>query len=92
MSKYIRASIKYEAMIAVDDSMGLFKLAEAVPELKDKLLKEVKASGVKALETLTADKLTFEEVIMPDRPTTPTESGGKYEKDNPNSRQGAESL
>lgn len=66
MSKYIRASIKYEAMMMVDEGMDLFKLVEVVPELKEKLLKEIKKNGYEKLDKLTADKLTYEEVVMPD--------------------------
>lgn len=80
MGKFIRASVKYEAMIAVDDSMGLFRLAEAVPELKTKLLQEIKKNGREKLEKLTIDKLTYEEVIMPDPPTPITQNPDSSKK------------
>jgi hypothetical protein len=66
MSKYIKASIRYEAMAQIDDNQGLFRLAEAVPMMKEKLLRELKQNIIKRTENLTVDNLTYEEVIMPD--------------------------
>jgi len=71
MGKYIRASIKYEAMAQIDDTQGLFRLAEAVPIYKEKLLRELKKNIVARTENLTVDSLTFEEVTMPEL-ATPT--------------------
>lgn len=66
MSKHIRASIRYEAMVQIDDNQGLFALAEALPSLKEKMLRELKQSILKRTENLTTDMLTYEEVIIPD--------------------------
>ena len=66
MSKYIKASIRYEAMCQIDDNQGLFRLAEALPTVKEKLLREIKQNIVKRTESLTVDNLVYEEVIMPE--------------------------
>lgn len=80
MGKYIRASIKYEAMAQIDDTQGLFRLAEAVPKFKEQLLQELKKNIADRTAKLTVDSLTFEEVIFPDLPRTHQEPTKSKEK------------
>lgn len=65
MAKYIRASVRFEALVQIDDHQSLFRLAEMVPAIKDKLLSEVKRNVAARAKGLTVDSLTFEEIIMP---------------------------
>lgn len=92
MSKYIRASIKHEAMMQIDDSVGLFRLAEAVPEFKARLLKQLKRGIQDKIDRLTVDMLTYEEVVMPDLPTYATDLSSEHKTAKPKASSGGTGI
>lgn len=68
MGKYIRATIKYSAVVKVDDTVGVLRLAEALPDLKKRLVQNMKREVIEKTTKLKTDSLEYEEIEIPDEP------------------------